>query len=182
VLTGDVRWPEKMWGMNLGSVVHNIIRNNFAYLDKQLDLESIGFDYSPQESGTEFPSERECRRILQDLHFPFVFDKIRPEWLRSPLTYELIELNGYNEQLKIAFEYQGEHHAKLSYFNNYDKQLLFEQQERDNHKVSECARRGITLIVIPSKYNYEDPLAMRNFIISELSRHGKLPLDYLEEY
>ena len=92
------------------------------------------------------------------------------------MTSELIELDGYNEQVEIAFEYQGIHHEKLHHWNNHDKQLLFEQKQRDSHKVSECARRGITLIVIPSKYNYEDPLAMRNFITSELRRQGKLPL------
>jgi hypothetical protein len=167
-------WPEEeMWGMNLGFVVMNI-RGLNCYVKKRADLESIGFDYSAQEIGTESESERQCRKIFEDLFFPSVFGKIRPEWLISPITSEPIELDGYNEELKIAFEYQGEHHDKLHYWNKNNKQLLDEQKVRDRHKVSECEIRGITLIVIPSKYNYEDLPALRNFIISELKKAGKL--------
>jgi hypothetical protein len=96
VLVDDVRWPEKIWGMNLGYVLNNI-RNNFAQPDQRLDLESIGFDFSHQESRTEFPSERECRRILKDLFPPLLFEKIRPKCLRSLMTCELLELDGSNE-------------------------------------------------------------------------------------
>jgi hypothetical protein len=68
------------------------------------------------------------------------------------MTSELLELDGYSEKLKIAFEYQGEHHEKLHHFNNFNEGKLFEQQERDRYKVRICTERGITLIVIPSKY------------------------------
>jgi hypothetical protein len=174
VPTDDIKWPEvEMWSMNLGTVVMHIRAGN-SHVKKRPDLESIGFDYSAQEIGTESESERQCRKILEDLFFPSIFGKIRPEWLVSPITSEPIELDGYNEELKIAFEYQGEHHEKLHYWNKNNKQLLDEQKVRDRHKVSECFKRGITLIVIPSKYNYEDLPALRNFIISELKKAGKL--------
>jgi hypothetical protein len=80
------------------------------------------------------------------------------------------------EELKIAFEYQGEQHKKLSYYNERDEEKCFSLQAKDRFKVSECERQGITLIVIPSEYTYEKPPAMRNFIISELIKHGKYPL------
>jgi hypothetical protein len=81
----DVKWPEEAWGMKLGIVVRSIRYGN-CHVDKREDLESIGFDYSPQEIGTEFPSEKECRRILEEIHFPLIFEKVRPEWLKSPIT------------------------------------------------------------------------------------------------
>ncbi len=69
VLFDDVNWPTETWGMNLGLVVSNI-RNRNDYAHKREDLEKIGFDYcSFQESGAEFPSEKECRKIFQDLYF-----------------------------------------------------------------------------------------------------------------
>jgi hypothetical protein len=178
VLAGDVEWPEEIWGMKLGFTV-NSIRRGKSHGKNRADLVIIGFDHSPQD---RFRSEEVCRKIFEEIYSSLIFAKVRPVWFISPLTSELIELDGYNEELKIAFEYQGEHHEKLSYFNNHDEQVLFEQQVRDEHKVDECGRRGITLIVIPSKYNYEDPLPMRNFIISELKRHGKLPLRFCESY
>jgi hypothetical protein len=166
VPTNDITWPIETWGMKLGSVVNSIRAGN-SHVNKRADLENMGFDYSPQESGKEFPSERECRRIFEEI-FEETFVKIRPEWLISSKTFEPLELDGYNEKLKTAFEYQGEHHEKLSYYNDFSEEKLFEQQERDRDKVRICADRGITLIVIPSKYNYEDPLALKNFILSEL--------------
>jgi hypothetical protein len=174
VIAGDVEWPEESWGMSLGFAVTSI-RGGHSYLDKREELESIGFDYSLQENGNEFPSERECRKIFLDLFFPSAFNRNRPEWLISPMTSMILELDGYNKKLKIAFEYQGEHHEVLHYFNQYDEQLLLEQQERDQYKVTKCEEKGIILIVIPSKYTYKDPSAMRCFIISELEKYGKYP-------
>jgi hypothetical protein len=174
VIAGDVEWPEETWGMTLGAAVTSI-RSGHSYLDKREELEGIGFDYSLQENGTEFPSERECRKIFLDLFFPSAFNRNRPEWLISPMTSMILELDGYNKKLKIAFEYQGEHHEILHYFNQYDEQLLLEQQERDRFKVTKCEERGITLIVIPSMYSFKDPSAMRSFIISELEKYGKYP-------
>ena len=43
----DVTWPERTWGMKLGATV-NSIRGGHTYKDRRQDLESIGFDYSPQ--------------------------------------------------------------------------------------------------------------------------------------
>jgi hypothetical protein len=43
----DVTWPEETWGMPLGSLVNNI-RCGVSYVDEQVDLESMGFDYSSQ--------------------------------------------------------------------------------------------------------------------------------------
>lgn len=45
--TDDDSWPEKTWGMELGSVVCNI-RCGDSYNNHRAELESIGFDYSSQ--------------------------------------------------------------------------------------------------------------------------------------
>jgi hypothetical protein len=46
----DIKWPaEEMWGMNLGILV-NSIRAGKSYANKRADLESIGFDFNPQQT------------------------------------------------------------------------------------------------------------------------------------
>jgi virulence-associated protein VapD len=166
-------WPIKTWGMKLGYVVKNI-RNNNAYADHRQRLESIGFDYTCQLE--EHHSEMKCREIFQEIYFPSAFDKAYPQWLISPTTSRSLQLNGYNEDLKIAFEYRGKQHQTLSYYNDFDKDSLASLQVRDSFKESECALRGIKLIIITSEYTYEDPIALKKFIISELTKHGKFPL------
>jgi len=173
VPTDDDKWPIETWGMKLGGVVRGI-RNKNTYADHRQRLESIGFDYSCQLE--EHHSEMKCRKIFQEIYFPSTFDKAYPPWLISPITSRSLQLNGYNEDLKIAFEYRGKQHQTLSYYNDFDKNLLASLQVRDAFKESECALRGITLIIITSEYTYEDPIALKEFIISELNKYGILPL------
>lgn len=80
-------------------------------------------------------------------HFP----KVRPKWLMGSSGYPL-ELDGYNEELKIAFEYHGEQHFKKNYFTNLKKNsdLAFDKQQLDDSiKRNVCLDNGVTLIEIP---------------------------------
>jgi hypothetical protein len=49
VPTDDMTWPKETWGMNLGTVVSSI-RAGTSYVGQREDLESIGFDFNPQQS------------------------------------------------------------------------------------------------------------------------------------
>jgi virulence-associated protein VapD len=173
VPTDDVTWPEEAWGIPLGTAVSNIRRGN-SHVDKRADLGSMGFDYSSQLE--DFPSEMKCREIFEELYFPSTFDNAYPPWLKSPTTSGQLQLDGYNEGLNIAFEYQGEQHDKLSYYNHYDKEIFDRQQGNDRFKVTECKSKGITLIVIPQEFTSKTPIAMKKVIMSELMKHGKYPL------
>jgi len=168
-----VVWPEETWGIPLGSVV-SCIRCGSSHVDKRADLKSMGFEYSSQLE--DFPSEMKCRGIFEELYFPSTFDKAYPPWLKSPTTSRELQLNGYNEELKIAFEYHGVQHKMLHYYNDKDKEIFARLQGRDRFKVTECKSKGITLIVIPQEYTFETPIAMKKFIISKLTKHGKYPL------
>jgi ribosomal protein S27AE len=53
-------------------------------------------------------------KVIFETHFGKRFKKIRPEWLKNPNTQSKMEIDGYNEELKVGFEYQGRQH----YSNN----------------------------------------------------------------
>lgn len=71
------------------------------------------------------------------------FERIRPEWLNK------LELDGYDHDLKLAFEYQGIQHFKyVPHFHREDGR--FESQlARDAYKRECCTRMGINLLEIP---------------------------------
>jgi hypothetical protein len=64
------------------------------------------------------------------------FPKSKPSWLRSPKARGL-ELDGYNEHLRLAFEYQGPHHEQ-------DANV----QMHDQLKRVACSGRDIQLIEV----------------------------------
>jgi hypothetical protein len=76
------------------------------------------------------------------------FPKCRPEWLRTEQGGQL-ELDGYNESLALAFEYQGPYHTSSS------------QIRRDREKRLRCEERGIKLIEIPFIKNPYPPENIR---------------------
>jgi len=105
-------------------------------------------------------SERICRKFFEEI-FNEKFPKKRYEWLLSPKG-EKLELDGYNEKLKLAFEYNGEqHYKKLNHISNdkFDYTKQCDQIKRDK-----CKEKVITLIEVPYTIKYED---MEKFILKE---------------
>lgn len=74
-----------------------------------------------------FKSERLCRKYFQTF-LGYNFPKRRLECM------EKLELDGYCEELKLAFEYQGLQHFKnIPYFHKNEDSLK-KQQERDKEE------------------------------------------------
>jgi len=127
---------------------------------------------SPVDKRQTSISEELVREIFQN-YFQKSFVKIRPDWL----TYKNgapLELDGYNEELKLAFEYNGIQHYQFPsiYIKNYEE--FQEQQARDKFKVEACRKNGIKLIVVP--YSIK-PYYMRNYLVNmlqnvEIPRHS----------
>jgi len=93
---------------------------------------------------TSSKGEKICRIIFENI-FNYKFPKIRPEWLRNPKTNYPLELDGYCEELNLAFEYNGSQH--------YEKNPLFKsdlkyQIEKDKFKIKKCKERNIELVII----------------------------------
>lgn len=96
-------------------------------------------------------SENKCRCIIESIyHLPF--PSCRPNFLKNPETKRNLELDMYNEQLKLAFEYQGkQHYQKVTYFQ--DTIDFKKQVQRDSFKKRRCEELGIKLICIPYTMN-----------------------------
>lgn len=115
-----------------------------------------------------FKSEKIARQIIEETT-GFKFNKIRPDWLLYDNGVNL-ELDGYNEKERIAFEYHGkQHYEEIDHFHRYENDFKL-QQERDAWKEAKCKEEKVDLIVIPYTYNYNDPDSMRQFIEVELAK------------
>lgn len=89
-----------------------------------------------------------CREVFKEI-FGKDFINVRPSWLINPETGYRLELDGYNEELKMAFEYNGAWHYEIK---KYDwKNDLPGIKHRDKIKKQVCEKRGISLFVIDGR-------------------------------
>ncbi|MCK6593648.1 MAG: zinc-ribbon domain-containing protein [Bacteriovoracaceae bacterium] len=87
-------------------------------------------------------------RVFFETTFEKEFPKVRPEWLRNTNGAKL-ELDGYCEELQIAFEHQGtQHHSFKGRFYKETKELN-QRLVIDKLKRKICKQRGVILIEIP---------------------------------
>tara|TARA_B110000240_G_C13475955_1_gene443063 strand:- start:53 stop:1837 length:1785 start_codon:yes stop_codon:yes gene_type:complete len=72
------------------------------------------------------------------------------EWLYNtyPKNLDNMQLDGYCEKLKLAFEHHGSQHYRLVKNRTINKKALKESKERDKRKEKLCNENGIKLIVI----------------------------------
>ena len=118
--------------------------------------------WCPQCSG--YRSEELCREIIED-NLLEKFPKKRPDWLHG------LELDGYNEELNIAFEYNGiQHYEYIEHFHRGDPANLETQKARDRDKYRLCRENKVNLIIIPYQYDYRQPKELEDFILNELMK------------
>lgn len=118
----------------------------------------------------ENKTENICRKILEKIYGDS-FNTIRPDWLKSPKTGKNLELDCYNEKLKLALEFNGkQHYAYTPYFHK-SKKDFFAQVHRDDWKRKKCQAQGITLIEIPY---WVTEIDMEKYIKAQLTKKGML--------
>jgi len=106
-------------------------------------------------------SEKICRAYFEGI-FGKKFIKVKPKWLINS-NGNRMELDGYCEELGLAFEYQGEQHYKESRI--FSKKRSFIQQKQDDElKRNLCLNNNVYLIEIPYTVEYKE---MGNYIISK---------------
>lgn len=118
-------------------------------------------------------SESLCRDIFEtSLSTQFI--KIYPKFLQG------LQYDGYNEKMKLAWEYMGrQHYEYVPHFHRNGEGDLQKQQERDTRKVNLSLQEGIKLIIIPYTYNYRKPNQLKEYIELQLLNIGfEISLNY----
>jgi hypothetical protein len=92
--------------------------------------------------------EKLCCEIMERI-YGVPFKSVRPAWLSNPETGYNLELDCYNDELKIAVEYNGEQHYKWPNFTNQTYEQFINQVRRDKYKVETCDSNGVYLITVP---------------------------------
>ena len=141
-------------------------RRQLSYITQTNNNLNISNDNKGDSKG-----EIECRKVLQDI-FKRPFNKIRPEFLRNTVTGQHnLELDCYNNELKIAVEYNGIQHYKYTPFFHKNNEAFLNQKYRDYMKRQLCKENGITLIEVPYTVKLSD---IRSYIINQLKLKNKL--------
>jgi hypothetical protein len=118
----------------------------------------------PKESKGERASRSAAERI-----FGKTFTKIRPDFLRNVVTNHNLEIDVYNEELKLGIEYSGKQHYEFVPYFHKNYEAFLNQKYRDEMKKTKCKENGIQLIEIPYTVKIED---IESFIRIEAKKLG----------
>jgi hypothetical protein len=124
---------------------------------------------SSWKNGKDSNGEIRTRRYLEN-RFKKPFSKTRPDFLLNQVTgskYNL-EFDCYNEELKLAVEYNGIQHYKFVPFFHRNKEAFYNQKYRDELKRIKCRDLGITLVEIP----YSEEKRLEEYLAEQLRTIG----------
>ena len=93
--------------------------------------------------------ERRTNEVMNALFPGAGFMKIRPSWLKNPLTGKCMELDCYSKDLSIAVEYNGVQHYEWPNFTNMSRDDFYKQKARDELKERLCIKEDVCLIRVP---------------------------------
>ena len=140
-----------------------------------------GLNYSTPNSQKpiikESKGEIECKKVLEQL-FNKPFHKIRPNFLFNNITKQNLELDLYNEELKLAVEYNGKQHYEYIPYFHKTKDSFYNQQYRDQIKKNLCEKNNIVLIDVPYSVKIED---IKQFLLDKLIKYPNYK-EYLNKY
>jgi hypothetical protein len=153
-------FQEKQWELYVGVTIvlilciffYNTIRGKKGTWSTRFENNNLLL-FSSHDSGescSEFKNESKgelkCRQFLNK-YFNKPFIKVRN--LYNPVTHQYLELDCYNEDLKLAVEYQGQQHYKHVPYFHKNFESFRNQQYRDELKRIFCRDLGITLVEVP---------------------------------
>ena len=118
-----------------------------------------------KKNGVFVSKGQQCCKDTMIRIYGVPFESFRPNWLKNPETNRNMELDCYNDNLKIAVEYNGIQHYTWPNFTNQTREQFLNQVRRDKLKVELCDNNGVYLITVPYHVSFEDIPA---FIIKHL--------------
>lgn len=119
-----------------------------------------------RQQGGDSKGETECRRVMEKI-FRKPFPKVRPDFLRNPVTGNNFncELDCYNEELKLAVEYNGQQHYKFVPYFHKNKEAFYNMRYRDELKKRMCHDNDVVLIEVPYTVKVDE---IENFLFRQL--------------
>lgn len=132
--------------------------------DSNSNIEYI--QHTPNDSRLELQTKMHLENI-----FKMKFYKIRPDFLRNDVTGYNLEIDLYNDDLKLGIEVQGDQHYKFTPFFHRNKETFLNQRYRDEMKKQKCMKEGITLIEIPYSVGEKK---LKNYLVNQLRLTGYL--------
>lgn len=123
-------------------------------------------EHTPNDSRLELQTKFHLENI-----FKMKFYKIRPDFLRNEVTGHNLEIDLYNDDLKLGIEVQGDQHYKFTPFFHRNKETFMLQRYRDEMKKQKCEKEGITLIEIPYKVGEK---GLKKYLVNQLRLAGYL--------
>jgi|694.fasta_scaffold16319_6 hypothetical protein len=141
--------------------------------NSHFNLNSNSSPFIPNSNSNSFgdsKGEIECRRVLENI-FKRSFNKARPDFLRNEVTGNNfnLELDCFNQELKLAVEYNGIQHYKFTPYFHKSNEHFLNQKYRDYMKRNLCKDAGITLIEVPYTIRVHK---IYDFIKLELLKNG----------
>jgi hypothetical protein len=128
----------------------------WTLLGKKKSFKNNRRDNKPFES----KGEAECRRVAE-LVTGKPFPKARPSFMQNVVSGQNLELDCYNDELKIAIEYNGEQHYKYIPHFHSSKDAFYNMKYRDEMKTRLCEQNGIKLVIVPYTVKLND---IENFL------------------
>lgn len=116
----------------------------------------------PPKKPKQFESKGEkiCREVIESI-YKKKFNNTRPSFLNNPETGRNLEIDCYNDELKIGVEYNGVQHYKWPNFTGQSYEQWVKQVRRDRLKVELCDINGVYLITVPYNVPHNK---IRNYI------------------
>lgn len=149
------------------------IENVDAFFSRTLGPQRKGKTHRPEKKKNK--SEERCREIFEGI-FGRKFKSVRPKWLENPVTNKNLELDGFCDSIRtklgkgLAFEYDGEQHAKYNkHFHPGGPMEFIYQTKKDSWKDLRCREEGVMLIRIPHFVAFQD---LERYIKTKLRKEG----------
>lgn len=133
-------------------------------------------DIKPQQN-RRWKRQAKCCEILERVYNK-QFVSVRPGWLKNPETGGNLELDCYNDELKIALEYNGIQHYVFPnpFHKTYDDFIALIR--RDKFKLEQCDKNDIYLITVPYNIKEED---IEDYIIQRLPENIDNDITYTSD-
>lgn len=127
----------------------------------EIDFHHIRHSKSGCPNCASYKSERMSRKIIEELT-GLSFPKVRMKKL------QYLELDGYNKEIGLAFEYDGKQHTEYIEYFHKTEDGFHDLVRRDILKEELCYINNIILLRIPHQYDHRNPKALRRYIKRQL--------------